>query len=137
MKKIITILFSCFFLFNCKKEISINSSEEFKDFLNNFSVNNDFQISRIKFPLKVEDFKTIEFELTQRTIAKQSYYPFRFKFNVIGEKESIDDFTQLITVKGNSATIEIEGIENGLVITYYFEKIDSKWFLVSWIDQST
>ena len=38
---------------------------------------------------------------------------------------------------GNKATIEIRGIENGIMVDYYFEKDDGKWMLVAVHDSST
>ncbi len=45
---------------------------------------------------------------------------------------------EIVLDKGETkATIEIRGIENGIMVDYYFEKNDDRWMLVGVDDSST
>lgn len=50
-----------------------------------------------------------------------------------------DQWTQEIVPdkSGRKATIEIRGIDNGIMVDYRFEKIEGRWLLVGIEDQST
>ena len=43
----------------------------------------------------------------------------------------------IIDENNNKATIEINGIDNGIMVDYKFEKINEKWILVEIYDGST
>ena len=146
----------CFFSISCKnektreetKEIEIkkdtikkeelkqeNASEiqeeDFFYFVEMFSKNHQFQTERVKFPLKVmhldENYESVELEI------EKEEYSF---LNFIRPSEEID-FNQKFIINEKDATIEIRGINNGIMIDYLFEKIRGKWKLKTWIDSST
>jgi hypothetical protein len=48
-----------------------------------------------------------------------------------------DKYEEKIKVKGNKATIETRGIDNGIYIDIFFEKSNGKWKLRTWVDSST
>lgn len=119
-----------------KLSIPKNVDSDFKIFLNFFNKDSTFQISRVKFPLKIKDLNE-DFELRERTINKEEYYLKKFDFNEINKLEVFNEYKQRISVNENNVLIEINGIENGIACEFYFKKINNKWKLVSWIDQST
>ena len=156
-------LFLISFLFiNCKNEISKNDNkkvekskienqaskitdENFEDFLKDFSRDSIFQISRVKFPLKV---KEIDLEsmteidenksgLKERTILKSEYTKLDFTYPKDALTKELDRYSQKNILKNNLMTVEIRGIDNGIYSDFYFEKINGKWFLKSWKEQST
>ena len=50
-----------------------------------------------------------------------------------------DQWEQKIVVDKNnaSATIEIRGIENGIMLDFLFDKINEAWMLIEIVDRST
>jgi len=50
-----------------------------------------------------------------------------------------DQWEQMIVIDKNntSATIEIRGIENGIMVDYLFEKVNEVWMLIEIDDSST
>ena len=50
-----------------------------------------------------------------------------------------DQWEQEIVVnkKNESATIEIRGIENGIMLDFLFDKINEAWMLIEIVDRST
>jgi hypothetical protein len=47
-------------------------------------------------------------------------------------------FNRILQKVGKSKTIiEIRGIDNGIIMDFFFEKKNGKWILVTWIDSST
>lgn len=137
-------------LFSCKdsdiKSVNIKSNTEhivtddadidFKTFIVKFSKDSLFQISRIKFPLIVKELE----------LSDSSYY-LEEKINITDHRnmdfsqqqmESVQSgYTLEHKIENNKATIELRGIDNGIITNYYFEKIEGKWTLISWVDSST
>lgn len=126
------------FLVSCKDD-RIATEEvdiDFKTFISKFSTDSIFQISRIKFPLIVKELE----------LSDSSYY-IEKKINTTDhrnmdfskqKKESGQSgYTLEHRIENNKATIELRGIDNGIITDYYFEKIEGKWTLVSWVDSST
>jgi hypothetical protein len=114
----------------------VNSN--FHDFINKFNKDSLFQKSRVKFPITIEyaDWKK-DYEYTKETIQKSDYNIMTFEYDESYKTRDIDKYEQIIKVNGNKATIELRGIDNGISGDYYFERIDEKWTLVTWIDSST
>jgi len=113
-----------------------NVDSEFKLFLDFFNNDSIFQISRVKFPMSIQDLNG-EFELEERIINEDEYFLKKFDFNEINKTEVFQDYTQKITLNDENASIEINGIENGIACEFFFKRINNKWQLISWIDQST
>lgn len=110
-----------------------NVDSEFNLFLEFFSSDSTFQISRVNFPLKVKHLDIENGILKNRIIEPTDYYLKRFlPFN-----NKNQDYTQEIDIKNDKVIIFIRGIENGLVVDYEFDKIHGKWKLITWTDQST
>ena len=109
----------------------------FNDFIDKFSTDSTFQISRIKFPLKTKwyDIDNDKDSLIYKDRSGFEMMDFRNK-NSTGQ---YDQWEQKMVVDKNntSATIEIRGIENGIMIDYLFEKINGAWMLMEIDDSST
>ena len=121
--------------------ISVSATDDvekdFTLFLEKFSKDSAFQRSRTKLPLIV---KLYDLENDQDTILfKQSSEYAMMDFRSKKPDPIHDQWKQTIVLDkgGNKATIEIRGIENGIMVDYYFEKIDGQWMLVGVNDSST
>jgi|SRR4051812_12537668 hypothetical protein len=115
--------------------IPTNVDDDFNVFINYFSKDSIFQISRINFPLKVQEYDSMKDTDVIKTVTISNFRKLDFTYKKPGT--GIDNQQQEIKVEKNKATIEINGIENGLMIDFYFEKQNGKWSLVTWIDHST
>ncbi len=109
----------------------------FKAFVDNFSSDSTFQLSRTKFPLKIKwyDIDNAKDSLIYMDRSSFEMMDFRKKKST----GQYDQWEQKIVVDKNntSATIEIRGIENGIVVDYLFEKINGAWMLIEIDDSST
>ena len=110
--------------------------ENFENFIQEFSIDSNFQKSRIQFPLKItlidENNKSTEF-------FKKSNEFEMMDFRNKKSKGSIDQWEQKIEVNEGlkTAQIQIRGIDNGIHVDYLFKKINGNWFLFEITDQST
>lgn len=116
-----------------KKDID----NEFNDFIEKFSTDSIFQLSRIKFPLKTKyyDSDNNKYSVIYHDKPSSEMMDFRKKKS-IGE---YDQWEQKIIIDKNntSATIEIRGIDNGIMVDYLFEKINGAWVLIELDNKST
>jgi len=109
--------------------------KDFKTFIDIFSTDSLFQISRIKFPFKVKQYDTEKDNYDIVWIDSSTHYKMDFR-----QKQStgnLDRWEQHFTINDNKTIIEISGIDNGIMIRYFFEKIDGKWFFIEIQDDST
>jgi hypothetical protein len=98
-------------------------SENFEEFNNKFHSDSDFQLSRIKFPLKGE--LTTSDGISIWTKKNWSFITVR-----VSEKQKDKEFKYNLK-KSDSIVIEKYWIENtGFSIERKFELIDNNWFLV-------
>ena len=109
----------------------------FNDFIEKFSTDTAFQLSRTKFPLKTKwyDINNERDSLIYKERSEFEMIDFR-KRKSIG---LYDQWEQTIVVDKNnaSATIEIRGIENGITLDFIFDKINEAWMLIEIVDKST
>lgn len=109
----------------------------FNDFIDKFSTDSTFQISRTRFPLKTKwyDLDNDRDSLIYKDRSSFEMMDFRKKKST----GQYDQWEQRIVVDKNntSATIEIRGIENGIMVDYLFEKINGAWILIEIDDSST
>jgi hypothetical protein len=109
----------------------------FNDFIEKFSVDTTFQLSRTKFPLKTKwyDIDNDRDSLIYKDQSDFKMMDFRKKKTA----SPYDQWEQKIVIDKNntSATIEIRGIENGIMVDYLFEKINGAWILIGIDDSST
>lgn len=110
---------------------------DFNSFIEKFSQDSAFQLDRTRFPLKIKQY---DIENDKDTIIYEQRSAFQMMdFRQKKSEGSYDRWKQEIVLDKNQskATIEIRGIENGIVVDYNFEKKDGKWMLFSIDDSST
>lgn len=109
----------------------------FKTFIEKFSSDSVFQLSRTKFPLKIKWYDIINDRdsLLYKNRGDFEMMDFRKK-KFTGQYDQWEQ--KVVADKNNtSVTIEIRGIENGIMIDYLFEKINEAWVLIEIDDRST
>ncbi len=105
--------------------------EDFNTFFSKFNADSKFQISRVIFPLKYKA-NNEDFELTDYTMTKEKY-----KVLNLNRKADEKYLKRTMLIKKNRVTLEERGLDNGIYIDYVFELKDGKWFLKTFVDQST
>ena len=148
------IIFSYFCLFiillnSCKKDVFLNESslnkeniesnlinEDFNDFLEKFSKDSIFQLSRIDFPLRVSELND-DYQVIETLVQKEDYLIFDFSINNVGPVKKTDNYFQKVIVNEKDAKLEIRGIDNGIYLDIFFERIEGKWKLKTWKDSTT
>lgn len=105
----------------------------FANFIEKFSNDSEFQLNRIKFPLKIKWYDIVNDEDSIFYIEKNSvgFIDLRDKNNERFERRIIMDESHASTI------VEIRGIENGLVVDYIFVWNGIGWMLVEINDSST
>ncbi|MCV9927638.1 DUF4348 domain-containing protein [Flavobacterium sp. LS1R49] len=111
--------------------IDKKTQEDFNRFFKLFNHDTNFQISRIQFPLKVM-INNDDLELVDYAITKEKYTPIN-----LDKKDEDRDYKQTLILNKDKAVIQQRGLNNGIFIDYFFEKIQGEWKLVTWIDVST
>ena len=109
----------------------------FNNFIDEFSIDSTFQVSRTKFPLKI---KWYDIDNDRDSIIYKDSSSFELMdFGKKKSKGQYDQWEQKIVVDKNntSATIEVRGIDNGIMVDYLFEKINGTWMLIEIDDSST
>ena len=109
--------------------------KDFKTFIEYFSKDSLFQISRIEFPFKeiqtgIDDDKDSTILIDKLHFRKMDFSKKRYD-------GQYDKWNRHISVQEKKATIEIRGINNGIYIDYYFEKINGLWKFIKVVDSST
>ena len=137
MKKKLIPFFIIVFMFACgQQQENVNPIDKtFESFLSKFNNNSIFQINRVKFPLSIIQTESENFTEVHSKIERKDYKIIDLTFDKADKKR--EGYTQQIKLSKNKATIEIRGIENGIMADYYFEKVYGKWTLVGWNDSST
>ncbi|MEO0898073.1 MAG: hypothetical protein AAFY71_16810 [Bacteroidota bacterium] len=111
-------------------DVQMDTKKEFIIFLQEFNENQDFQLSRIKFPLEatvlVDDFTPWDVFLT-----KEQYHVGSLPIH------SSQELTVLLSIDSTYSSVMYKGAENGIMAEYYFEKLEGIWFLVKMNDLST
>jgi hypothetical protein len=107
----------------------------FNDFIEKFSSDSLFQISRTKFPLKV----TWEDSDNNKGESFQELSNFEvIDFRIMKSNEKSDNWEQkrIIAADNQSAKIEIQGVDNGILVYYLFERTNGVWMLTEINDKS-
>lgn len=125
-----------------KKEISIKETpkdidENFNTFLEVFSKDSLFQISRVKYPLIQKEWIDPEKGTVEKLIPKNTYEILDFTYPKDALTREFDRYTQKGKTNKNKTVIEIRGVDNGIYSDYFFEKLNGKWMLISCREQST
>ncbi|WP_375605109.1 DUF4348 domain-containing protein [Flavobacterium davisii] len=110
--------------------------DDFKSFLEVFSKDSVFQVSRVTFPLVLEEWIDPETGTEKKLINKKAYETIDFRYPKDALTREYDRYTQTVKFKDNKAVVEIRGVDNGIYADYIFEKINGKWLLISCNNQS-
>lgn len=157
MLKKISVVLLAILAINCKKQTtsikaqkeiktisstSINANQkkiddDFKSFLRVFSKDSLFQVSRVKFPLVLEEWIDPEKGTVKRLIDKNAYKILDFRYPKDALTREYDRYNQTVKFKDNKAVVEVRGVDNGIYADYVFEKINGKWMLVACKELST
>ncbi len=154
MKSLLIIVLLVFTFISCKNEDkkansifektkteSIESqfeSENFFIFFQDFCKIEEYQFSRIEFPL-TESVLSEDLNSTINKVFKRSDWKFIEikKFENNSFDYYYNDFSKTKIPDSDEKVYSIIGIENGIAINYYFKRIKGKWFLVKIEDLST
>lgn len=131
MKKYFFILFVCTMNLVSVCAQNTKTTEDFNTFFKKFNADPKFQISRVVFPLKYK-MNNDDLELTNYTVTKEKY-----KTLNLNNKADEKYLKSTLSIKKNTATLQQRGLDNGIYVDYIFELKDNKWFLKTWIDEST
>lgn len=135
MKKLmlLVILLSSYQVYSQQK---IN--EDFDKFFEEFSFNEEFQKSRIKFPLLTIrnnlDYTAYDTVYIKKEEWKYNSFYFRTEW---GAKGQIYDSFKHELRDTDERVFEWRGIGNGIHDLYFFKRINGKWYLIKNIDHST
>lgn len=112
-----------------------NIDDDFDVFINYFSKDSLFQVSRVIFPIKIKVYNLDLDTMVPKTIIKDEYRKMDFTIRIVSRPT--DKWKQEIKMSINKAKIEIRGLENGIMMDVFFEKRNGKWMLITWDDRST
>lgn len=113
--------------------IPADLDSKFETFIEYFSKDSLFQVSRVDFPLKMKASEGNE--ETETIINKSDFRKLTFGDKSAKTRE-FDKYEETIKVNGYKAIIETRGIDNGIYIDTFFEKRNGKWRLVTSVDSS-
>lgn len=120
---------------NAIKKTTETIDNNFNDFIEKFSKDSMFQLSRTNFPLKTQFYDIVKDKDSVVYKDKSDFEMLDFS-----KKKSVGQFNQWEQkrkIDKTNATIEIRGIENGIMIDFLFKKIEGIWMLVAIDDKST
>lgn len=112
--------------------------EEFDHFLHKFSMQQSFQLNRIKFPIKaiVPDTDHEGMAPMEETIGRYEWEMIDLTYDSTFLTRPYDQYYQVVRFRNDTAVVEIRGINNGIYADYYFELFDKQWYLVSLYEAS-
>lgn len=111
--------------------------ESFIIFLQRYMNDSGFQVSRTKFPFRISTWTGYEEENRDTT-----YFVELSGWNFFSLYNGLDSLTNFVNgwdpvIKENDKlNLHVGGMENGLSVTYHFEKTGDKWFLTGLQDDS-
>lgn len=109
----------------------VSNDADFKQFIKKFNTDSVFQISRVKFPLKV----TWLLEDSLLYLDKTDYST--MDFSVKKSSRPSNRWKQTVVETNTTAVIQIRGFDNGIYIDYLFEKMKGIWIFTEIVDGST
>jgi hypothetical protein len=108
-----------------------NSKEEFMEFLERYSQNDEFQLSRTKFPLLYvswdETFTKLDTSYTEKSNWKIRH--FNFEPDRQSYSQVYDNFEHKLR-DTDERVFAWHGIGNGIRIFLYFRRIEGCWYLI-------
>ena len=111
--------------------------KDFNSFLERFSKDTTYQISRTVFPLKVNQYDVTNDTDTILYKQRSEFEMIDFRRKKQSTKHSQCNQEVIVNKGDTKASVEIRGIDNGIVVDYLFEKLNGKWMFVSINDSST
>lgn len=119
-----------------KSKTPDNVDDDFKIFLSYFNKDSIFQISRIRFPVPYKELELSDSsDLVNKIYEKKNHH--HFDFSLQKSEKTIEQYKEEMRINKNEAVIEVRGIDNGFIMDYFFQKINGRWMLITWIDSST
>lgn len=114
------------------------SREDFVKFLDKFNNEAFFQRKRIVFPLKalVSDLKENGYAPVEETIGKYDWELLDLTYDSTYAERDCDRYLQKTVFRGDTAVVQVRGIDNDIYADYYFALISDKWFLVALMESS-
>lgn len=108
-------------------------NEDFYVFLDKFSNEESFQLNRIKFPIAVvvPDTGHQGMAPMEETVGKYEWEMLDLTYDSTYATREYDTYYQTVRFTGDTAVVEIRGINNGIYADYYFKMIDAEWYLVT------
>lgn len=112
--------------------------EEFSEFMERFSLEESFQLQRIKFPISVivPDTGNEGMAPIREVIGRYDWEPLDLTYDSTYLTRPYNQYYQVVRFNNDTAVVEIRGIDNGIYADYYFELIDRKWYLVTLYEAS-
>ena len=110
-------------------------TEEFETFFDIFSTDSLFQKSKIRFPFP-EIFYDIEDNQTIDSLKPSDWTFLDLKYDSTAYYRQIDAYEQIFEISSDKAKVGFRGIDNGIYFDYIFERLDSTWQLVKYVDYS-
>lgn len=117
------------------------SKENFDDFFLKFMDDSTFQVERIKFPI----VKTFLHDVPEESLVEDStlvsksewkHLSFLLTMKTNYRPQIYDNFSAELR-ETDERTFAWLGIETGIQVYYYFQRINSKWYLIRIEDKST
>lgn len=135
MKRYILFL-SVFVFLNCFTVKLVGQSitsknEDFTEFFNRFSVDRNFQFSRIVFPIKI--IQTDDGSKTTKFIARKNWKFTDLKALSIKNKKVR---LKQMQIKSDEINIQYSISDTGILVNHYFKKTNGEWWLIYVNDES-
>jgi hypothetical protein len=120
---------------------TVTSKEDFDDFFWKFMDDSTFQIERIKFPimrtfLRDDPEKLFIEDSTLVTESEWKHIYFLLGMETNYRPQIYDNFSAELR-DTDERTFAWLGIETGIQVYYYFQRINGKWYLIRIEDKST
>ncbi|HSQ40822.1 MAG TPA: DUF4348 domain-containing protein [Fibrobacteraceae bacterium] len=132
--KRISLLVLCIF---SQWTFAAGNGEVFDDFLVEFMENAEFQKSRVQFPLLSV---TMQMETEQSDTAHIEKAQWRFNdFKALRSGTQVrqfDNFERKIR-DTDERVVSLIGNDNGVLYSYFFKRIQGRWYLVRVLDESS
>jgi len=111
--------------------------ENFDDFFVEFMEKPEYQKSRIQFPLlsitaHMESDKNDTVKVERHQWKFNDFKPLRSGMQV----RQYDNFERRLR-DSNERVVSLMGNDNGIMYSYYFKRIESRWYLVRVLDESS
>lgn len=110
-----------------------SKNEDFNVFLDRFIADSLFQLDRIKFPLKSQQWDSDEVDSTR--IGKGNWKTVRLFWGEEYRPQIYDNFKREMR-DTDERLFCWEGIENGINVEYRFNRINGQWYLTEFNDFS-